>query len=191
MVYQMKGVKIMKKSLFLVVVALLITVSAFAVDFKDIKFGANAVAAIPTGTFGDVASFGIGITGQAELPFSPEITGTFSIGYISFGSKDYGLGEDFEASWSCIPIKAGAKYFFDENFYGVAEIGIYAFSSTVKADMGEFGSYEASASSSEFGFAPGVGYQMPVGENMKLDLSVQYEIAGDCNYLGFDIGIRF
>ena len=40
-------------------------------------------------------------------------------------------------------------------------------------------------------FATGVGYQMPIGESMKLDISAQYEIAGDFDFLAIDIGVRF
>ncbi|MDD3050812.1 MAG: outer membrane beta-barrel protein [Candidatus Cloacimonetes bacterium] len=185
----------MKKSLFLIAV---LAVALTTLTAQKIDFGGNLELAVPMGDFGDLANIGFGITAQAEYPVNEQIVATGSLGYLMWSPKDE--WKDMDYSWSCIPIKAGAKYLFGDNgLYGILEIGLYMFTveweyeydyddwdwkndrATVKGDDSE----------TEFGFAPGIGYQMPINEKFKLDLSLQYEIAGDFDFLGFDIGIRF
>ena len=149
-----------------------------------LSFGVNAELAMPMGDFADVAKMGFGGTAQAEYGINEQIISTFSVGYLMFGEEIDGW------KYTCIPIKAGTKYNIGESgLYGIFELGMYMF--TVEWDF-EFMGYEVTGddSESEFGYAPGVGYQMPLG-SMILDISAQYEIAGDFDFLGIDIGVRF
>lgn len=149
----------------------------------QMTFGVNGELAMPMGDFGDIVGMGFGGTVQGEYPINETIVATASAGYLMWNGKD--AFEDW--SYSCIPIKAGAKYHFgDMGLYGIFELGMYMF--TIEW---EFLGATLDDSESEFGFAPGIGYQMPMGEKMKLDISAQYEIAGDIDFLGIDIGVRF
>lgn len=170
-------------SIIMVVLAL----SGSVLFAGGLSYGINGELAMPMGDFGDMANMGFGGTVQGEYAINEQIIGTASAGYLMWSGKD--AWEDMDYSWTCIPIKAGAKYAFGP-LYGIFELGIYMFS--FEFDY-EFMGYSISGddSSSEFGFAPGIGYQMKLGEKMKLDLSIQYEIAGDFDLLGIDIGIRF
>ena len=40
--------------------------------------------ALPVGSFGDIAGTGIGVTGQFEMKFMPNLVGTGTIGYIKW-----------------------------------------------------------------------------------------------------------
>lgn len=173
----------MKKILILVISVFFVSTAVQAVTF-----GANLELAMPMGDFADWANMGFGGTVQAEYEVNEMIIATGSVGYLMWSGKD--AWEDMDYKWSCIPIKAGGKYLIgDSGLYGIFELGMYMF--TIKADYDSpWGSFKIDESESEFGFAPGIGYQMPLGNN-KLDISLQYEIAGDFDFLGIDVGIRF
>jgi len=166
---------------------LLLTICVFFIStaVQAVTFGANLELAMPMGDFGETAGIGFGGSAQAEYEVNEMIIATGSIGYLMWGGKDEWADLDYK--WSCIPIKAGGKYLIgDSGLYGIFELGMYMFSFSFDHPyLGEFDDTE-----SEFGFAPGVGYQMPLGNN-KLDISLQYEIAGDFDFLGIDVGIRF
>lgn len=179
----------MKKLTFasvLIVVALFLSTAVFA---QGITYGVNGELALPMGDFGDMASMGFGGTIQGEYPINEQVIGTASAGYLMWSGKDE--WEDWDYSWSCIPIKAGAKYNFGASgLYGIFEAGMYMFTVEFEYEDEWLGTISGDDSESEFGFAPGAGYQMPMG-NMLLDISAQYEIAGDFDFLGIDVGLRF
>lgn len=178
----------------LMIFALVLFAFSSLVYAQNLTYGANLELAMPMGDFSDMASMGFGGSAQAEYAINEQVTGIGSIGYLMWGGKDN--YKDMDYSWSCIPIKAGAKYALGESgLYGVLELGIYMFS--YEYDFEYVGFYDETyhitgdESESEIGFAPGIGYQMPFMEKYKLDFSAQYEMAGDFDFLGIDVGIRF
>jgi opacity protein-like surface antigen len=179
------------KKLIIASVMMLALLFSTAVFAQGVTYGINGEIALPMGDFGDAASMGFGGSVQGEYPFNEQVIGTASVGYLMWSPKDE--YEDMDYSWSCIPIKAGAKYNFGTSgLYGIFEAGMYMFSVEYEYEDEWFGTISGDDSESEFGFAPGVGFQMPVGEgNMKLDISAQYETAGDFDFLGIDVGLRF
>ncbi len=177
----------------IIVIALMLLAFSSVVFAQGITYGADLELALPMGDFGDMANMGFGATGQVEYGINDKIVATGSVGYLMWSGKD--TYEDMDYSWSCIPIKAGAKYNFGESgLYGIFELGMYMFSFEFDYEY-DYGygvtSISGDDSESEFGFAPGIGYQKSLTEKMDLDLSLQYEMAGDFDYLGIDIGIRF
>ncbi len=160
--------------------------TAFA---QQLSYGGNLELAVPMGHFGDCVNMGFGLSAQAEYPVKDNIVATGSLGYLMWNGKD--IYEDMDYSWSCIPIKVGGKYNLnDTGFYGIVEMGLYMFS--IKWDYEYMGfSVKGDDSKTNFGFAPGVGYQMPFNDKIKLDFSLQYETAGDYDFLGLDLGVRF
>ncbi len=93
-----------------------------------------------------------------------------------FGAKDDIVGVE----WSIIPILAGAKYYFGPNFYAMAELGMNFWSTTVKVPAIVVGGItvrpagEVSGSGSDFGYAAGAGYELPMGKNA-LDISFKFQ----------------
>ena len=171
----------MKKVLLLVVV--LMFVASPVLLAQDVSFGVNGELAMPTGDIGDTSSIGFGVSGQVEYPFSGQLIGVGNIGFLYFGEKD-----NSGLTMSVIPIKAGAKYMFDEagtGFYGIGQLGMYLWSWKVEYEL--FGeTISADGNESEFGFAFGGGYLFDSG----LDLSAQYETA-DADYFSIKVGYRF
>lgn len=148
--------------------------------------GAGLVVSLPMGSFGDAANVGIGGTAAFELQFMPQLTGVGQIGYISYGTKsDY-------TSFSSVPLLFGLKYFFvpGVGFYGIGKLGFNFFSTSTDIpsyNIGgfSFGGGSASASSTEFTFALGAGYEVPVSSNFSLDFSGTFNIISDFTNIQF------
>jgi len=137
------------------------------------KLGVGVEFGLPVGDFGDVFNLGVGGSLVYQHPIAANLNLTGSAGYISFKSKEV-LG--FTTSFGTIPVKAGLRYFFAENFYGGAELGA-AFST-------EDGGGTA------FAYAPGIGVEFPVADKAAIDLGVRYEgWSRDSNTMSF-VGIR-
>ncbi|MBI4811305.1 MAG: outer membrane beta-barrel protein [Ignavibacteriales bacterium] len=189
----------MKRLLLVFLLFLLASSLSFSQDGK-MKLGVGGEILLPSGDFGDIAGTGFGGTANFLYLVNDQIAISGTAGYITWGSKsfDMGLGE-WEYSYSAIPILAGGRYYFttgDARVYGSAELGLYMFNFTVTTPSYEFLGYtveggETSESESEFTFAPGVGYEMKIGDNMNLDLTGKYLIISDAYNLNLRVGINF
>lgn len=158
----------------------------------QISLGVGGGIGLPMGNFGDVAEMGFGGLVRGEYPMSDDMNLTFTTGYLMFGGKELGVpGASVKSSWSAIPLLAGAKYFFGDGLYGMAEVGLNML--TVKVEMDLLGSkFESDASESKIGYSAGVGYELPLGDAMKLDLGVKYQaLASDATFIGIFALLKF
>lgn len=173
----------MKKVLSVLVVLLLIV--GFSNAQNKITLSAGGNLALPTGSFGDIAGTGFGASVTGEYPLGEKLVGTATVGYITWGTKDFGGAE---WSFSAIPVLAGAKYFFNNNLYGYGQLGFHMFSSSAEIDFGPFfgGKQKVDDSSSEFTIGLGAGYEIN-----NFDLSAAYYIISDANYLGVRVAYKF
>ncbi len=183
----------MKKILVTIVALFLFVGISQAQNKMYLNVGANV--ALPMGSFGDVAGTGIGGTAQFEMQFMPQLYGTATAGYIAWGGKDFGV---FKYSYSAIPILVGAKYYFmpSGGFYGHGQIGLYMFSwdyesPTYTVGGVTVGGGKQSLTSSEFTFAFGAGYELPLSPKLMLDLSGSFLLISNSNNIGIRAGIKF
>lgn len=158
----------MRKVLVLLVVSLLMVGFASAQSTSKMKIGVGPYVGLPMGTFGDITSIGFGGIAQGEYDFGSQVIGTVTTGYLSFSGKD--VNGVKQGTWSIIPILVGAKYFFTQNIYGAAQVGL----NMVSYDVPSYTAYGftfggGSVSDSEFGFNVGVGYDLG-----NLDFLVKY-----------------
>ncbi len=164
------------------------------------KLGVGGELLLPSGNFGDVAGTGFGGTANFLYQINNQISISAIAGYMTWGGKsiDIGLGK-WEYSYSAIPILAGGRYYFtegDSRVYGSAELGFYMFSTEITTPSYDFFGVTiqggtATETSTEFAFAPGVGFEMKLGENMNLDLTGKYVVISDANNLNLRVGINF
>ena len=151
--------------------------------------GAGLVVSLPMGSFGDAANLGVGGTAAFELKFMPQLVGVGQIGYISYSTKsDY-------VSFSTVPVLLGVKYFFmpTGGVYGIGQIGLNFFSTSTETPSinvagFSFGGGSFSASSSEFTFAIGAGYELPVSPNISLDFSGTFQLISNYTNIQFRAG---
>ncbi|MBA4311265.1 MAG: hypothetical protein C0417_01405 [Chlorobiaceae bacterium] len=189
----------MKKLVPVLMLVLLMTGIGLAQE-GQMKLGVGVELLLPSGDFGDYAGTGIGGTANFLYQLNNQISLSGTAGYISWGGKsfDVGLGT-WDYSYSAIPILVGGRYYFtegDARLYGSAEIGMYMFSFTVTTPSYDYFGYtfqggETTESSSEFTIAPGIGYEMKIGDNMNLDLTAKYLMISDANNLNLRAGVNF
>ena len=179
------------KKLFVVlfVVVLLGGFSVMAKQKGDMAVGGGLEISLPTDSdFQNFAGTGFGVTAQFNYVYSEKITLLGTTGYIKWAGEDYGY---YSYAYSEIPLKAGAKYYFMDNVYGLAELGMHMYRFSMDytgTDYYGFGSH--SDSNTEIGIAIGVGYEHPINEKLTFDGSVRYEL-NDLSYLGIRLGVNY
>lgn len=168
----------MKKLFILTAVAGLFAFSSVNAQTKAPKLSVGAEFAFPMGDFGDVADFGYGGSLQYQHPVAANLLLTGSAGYTSFKFKDYtALGVTYKGGNSgTIPVKAGARYYFGENFFAGAELGA-GFSTE---DNG----------TTAFIYSPGVGVDFPVSDKSTIELGARYEAWSAKSTTNGFIGLR-
>lgn len=170
-----------KLLLFVMLFVLAVSVNAQTKDAKPLKIGVGAMVGLPMGDMKDVASLAYGVDLMGEYAVAPSFGLTLSIGYVDFSKKsDFKAMEDelgIKFKLGMIPVLAGAKYYFSDQIYGSAQVGL------------SFGT--ESGAGSAFTFAPGIGYK--ISENF--DLLLKYQTAskdGSSNsFLGLRAGLSF
>lgn len=159
----------MKKLIFTFAIAVL-ALTAGAQDKKGsdktFKPSVGLEVGLPIGTFGDFAGLVIGGSVQGEYMAAETVGITLNAGYLNVSGKN-GAG-----STGMIPVLAGAKFYFAENFFGHAQAGL-SFSTE-------------SGGGSAFTYAPGIGYQ--ASENF--DVTLKYQASTKNSSTSGFIGLR-
>jgi len=145
------------------VVALFFTTNVNAQSSRNLGIGLNVGAATTTG-------YGLVLGGDIRYQFNvdKQLSIPVTAGYTNFKVKD------IDASFGVIPVKAGAKYFFNDSgagAYGLAELGA------------GFGTNKGAGTS--FVYSPAIGYAWSNG----LDLAAKYEGYSNNGSIGY-AGIR-
>jgi hypothetical protein len=169
----------MKKLLLSIVAVVAISSASFAQG----RFSVGAELGLPMGDFGDAAGIGFGGSLRYEGTINDNLNWTGTLGYLTFSEKD-----NSGLKVSMIPVQAGVKYYFTESFsgfYGAAELGVHMVKSKFEGEF--FGvPVSVSESSTEFSFAPALGYHLGA-----VDVALRYQIVSDANYLGVRLAYVF
>jgi len=139
------------------VVALFFTTNVNAQSTQRLGIGLNA--GIPTS---DYYNFVGGVDLRYQFDVDKQLSIPVTAGYTHMFAKDITVGNTTidGADYGYIPVKVGAKYFFNDSgsgIYGLAELGA------------GFGTKSGSGTS--FVYSPAIGYSWSNG----LDLGVKYE----------------
>lgn len=165
------------KKIFLSVAILTVSIAGVTAQSKTAEkkpvFSAGVEAALPLGDFKQGYKFGFGATVQGEYPAADKVGITLSAGYLSFAGKTIEfLGEKYKNdAQGAIPVLAGAKYYFADNIYGHAQIGLTFFNHGV---------------GSAFTYSPGIG----IKASDKIDVLVKYQAASKSGSTASFIGTR-
>lgn len=172
------------KTIISILVVFLFSIGSLNAQSK-MSVGAGLVVSLPMGDFGDAANTGFGGTAAFELGFTPQLVGVGHIGYIVYGT------ESDLVDFSTVPLLVGVKYYFVPAvaFYGIGQIGLNFFSTTVEVpQVFGFGGGSVSGSSSEFTFVLGAGYELPVSPTFTLDFSGTFNLISNFNNLQLRAG---
>lgn len=172
----------MKKLFLLTAIAGLFAFTSVNAQTKAPKLSIGAEFAFPMGDFGDVAKLGFGGSLQYQHPIAPSFLLTGSAGYTTFQGKDYDFGGVTidGGSFGTIPVKAGARYYFGENFFAGAELGA--------------GFSTEEGGSTVFIYSPGIGVDFPVSDKGSIELGGRYEAwsnNGTSSFIGLRLAYNF
>ena len=165
------------KKIFLCAAVLAASVTAVSAQSKKVEtkpvFSAGLETALPLGDFKQGYKFGLGATVQGECAVADKVGITLSAGYLSFAGKTVEFaGEKYKnEAQGVIPVLAGAKYYFTDNVYGHAQIGLSFFNHGV---------------GSAFTYSPGIGIK--ASDNM--DVLVKYQAASKSGSTASFFGAR-
>ena len=176
---------------FLSIIIILMTFSSFAQS--KFNAGASFNLGFPTGSFSDLAKTGIGGSAIGEFAFSEKVSATLSASYQDFPGNSEGIavqGKVIDFSVNSIPIMAGIRYYFSNEFFGMLEAG--ADFLRLSADIYDVYSNEKISTDYEakFGGGIGAGYRYRLAEPSVLEISGVYQIVeDDFNSFALRIGV--
>ena len=173
---------------FVFTLLMVVSLLGFTNAQNKMAAGAGFIVSLPMGSFGDATKTGFGGTAAFEMSIIPQLVGVGNVGYITWGT-------DIEnGSFSAVPVTVGVKYYFVPNipFYGLGQIGLSFFSvdygtPKIETPFGNFG-VDASASSTEFTFVIGAGYEVPVSPTVSLDFTGGFNVISDFNHITLRAG---
>ncbi len=162
------------KKIFLAIAVLSLALNSFAqkkIDNNKVTFNVGGELGIATGGLGNVSSLGLGATAQLNYYLQDKTYIILNGGLIQyFGKKITGTSTKY-ISTTAIPLLGGIKYFFADNFYGNAQVGVTIFSGL--------------SSNAKLTFSPGLGFKI----NEKWDALLKYTgYAGTGGAFGVRVG---
>ena len=131
-----------------------------------------------------------------------------NLGYIGFGEKEYSYGlQTQKQSFSIIPVTGLFHYYFlteGLKVYAGGDLGFYSCKATITTTTPPYSSYgytipggttSTDFSSTKIGFAPTVGIEYPINEQLSFEGMLKYHyIATDGNsttMFGLNVGILY
>jgi len=172
----------MKKVIFTLAIATL-GLTAVAQDKgsdKQLKFSVGVEAGLPLGDLKETSSLGIGGSVMGEYAAAESLGLTLSAGYLTFSGKT--IEDEKMPALNLIPVLVGAKYHFNDKFYGHAQLGM-SFASVKVLGV--------SASTSAFTYAPTIG----VTPSENIDISLKYQAytkgGSSTSFLGLRVAYVF
>jgi hypothetical protein len=176
--------KIKTSNLFCIILTALIlfvriNVSAQSITPNNLRFGIGVDGLLPVGNSTSTLNFGLGITPRLQYSLSDKVALTFTSGIYHFFPKTVtysasGAFPGFTTKYESdiIPVKVGAKFFVNSNFYLSGEVGV---------------AFEVANGGGPVHFlaSPGIGYA-----TKKWDIGARYENFSGNGYSDGIIGLR-
>ena len=177
----------MNRKYFLLII--LFSLSAIVHSQSKFNAGASFNIGFPASSLSNIAKTGIGGSAIGEFAFSNQVSVTLSASYQNFPGKSEGVayqGNVYDFSVNSIPVMAGVRYYFSNEFFGMLEAGVNFL--RVSADIYDVYSNEKISTDyqSKFGGSIGIGYRYRLAEPSVFELSGVYHYVQD-NYNSFSL----
>jgi len=122
-------------------------------------FSAGLELGIPTNS---IYSIGLGASGKVEIPASKQVFIAVTAGFTTFFYKSNLYRSSLTPSPAgFVPLKAGAKYYFNQGVYVEGELGTAIETNYLKHDL--------------FAFSIGPGFIVPINDKHGVDVGLRYE----------------
>jgi hypothetical protein len=163
--------------------------------FSQSRFNAGASfnMGFPIGSFSDLAKTGIGASAIGEFALSEKVSAILSASYQNFPGNSEGIayqGKVIDFSVNSIPLMAGLRYYFSQEFFGMLEAGVDFLK--VSANIYDLYSNEKISTDyqTKYGGGIGVGYRYRLAEASVLEMSGLYQLVeDDFNSVNLRVGI--
>jgi hypothetical protein len=170
----------MSKNNFLSSLLILLSISTFSQS--RFNAGASFNIGFPSSSLSNIAKTGIGGSAIGEFAFSKQVSATLTASYQNFPGKSEGVayqGKVYDFSVNSIPVMAGIRYYFSNEFFGILEAGVDFL--RVSADIYDVYSNEKISTDyqSKYGGSIGIGYRYKLAEPSVFELSGSYQIVED------------
>jgi hypothetical protein len=167
----------MKKLFLAVAVVALVALLAAPSFAQKMAVSVGGDVLLPMGTFGDAYSIGFGGSARGQYNITPMFSAGLTAGYYTWTAKDVAAGL-VKPTFSGVPVRVFGKYYFmpegKARVYGIAELGLFFWSSKVTVTLPFFGTITSDATGSDFNYAPGIGVELPAGK-VTVDVSARYD----------------
>lgn len=150
------------KKISLLTLTVLCATMIFGQKKQNIKFSVGAELAFTSGNFSNSHSFGIGGTGQLEIPLQDKLNGIAYGGIMLYNGKSDGAGKKIQGV-TIIPLRIGVKYFLTGSVYTNLQAGLGFISGPDE--------FEGSA----FSYSPQIGYEFQTNTGKNIDATFKYD----------------
>ncbi|MCW9095127.1 MAG: hypothetical protein OQJ93_00380 [Ignavibacteriaceae bacterium] len=181
----------MTKNCTLLIIMILLSISTFSQS--RFNAGASFNIGFPASSFSNIAKTGIGGSAIGEFAFSKQVSATLTASYQNFPGKSEGVayqGKVFDFSVNSIPVMAGIRYYFSNEFFGTLEAGVDFL--RVSADIYDVYNNEKISTDyqSKFGGGIGIGYRYILAEPSVFELLGNYQfVEDDFNSFAIKMGV--
>jgi hypothetical protein len=168
----------MKKSILLIAIALITASVAMAQREGKTRFSIGPELGIVTGNASSGWGIGVGASADVQHFFQENLTGDFSIGYVTYAGKSAGVGYK-NKNYTTIPVRVGGRSFIGNNFHLGAQLGV---------GINRIGG----AGRTQFSYSPQIGYNFKSRNDKPLDATLKfdgYAGSGSFNAVGLRVSL--
>jgi outer membrane protein X len=178
---------VFRKVAIVAIAVMTMSVAANAQEKGDMAAGGNLVL----GSGDSFTNFGIGAKFRYNVTNPLRLEGSFTY----FLPKKEGVSGLAETSLSMWDLSVNGHWLFPVadkiTVYPLAGLGILGTSASAEVDMGEWGSYGGSASTSEFGFNLGGGIDLKLTDKLILNAELKYKLGSTWDRLLLSAGLAY
>lgn len=170
-------IKFIQMKRIILLTAIVLTTASVAMAQREGKtrFSVGPELGVVTGNASSGWSIGIGGSADVQYFFQENLTGVFSIGYVTYTGKSAGVGVK-NKNYTTIPVRVGGRYFIGNNFHLGAQVGVGI------NRVGGIGN-------TQFSYSPQIGYNFRSKNDKPFDATLKYDgYAGKGDFSA--IGIR-
>lgn len=166
----------MKKFTLLTLIGCSILTAGYSQKKDNIKFSVGAELALPSGSLSTTQSFGVGATGQLEIPVQEKLNGVAYSGILLFKGKSDGNNRNYPGL-TIIPVRVGVKYFLTGSVYGSFQAGL--------------GFYSSLGTGTSFSYSPQIGYEFQTNSGKSIDLTFKYDAYTKGSFSSFGFRLAY
>jgi len=175
------------KKVAIIIIAVTMSMAVSAQEKGDMAVGGN----LAVGMGDEITNYGIGAKFQYNVLTPLRLEGSFTY----FLPKTWGAEGLAESKLSMWDLSVNAHWLFPVaekvKVYPLAGVGMLGTKASASANVDGYGSFDASASTSEFGFNVGGGIDFKLTQKLILNAELKYKIGSNWNRFLISAGLAY